>query len=138
MAVPKNTDRDALEHIAEAYANYRRYERFLNDPEEVSWAVVALFYSAVHLMQAYAHAKTPMNMPDTHEKRAVYISNQMRPIASHYRRLRTASEWARYDMRPSDAAQTRRIHDADFKQILIYMREQGLWWDVSPSSDANT
>ncbi len=137
MPAPKTTDREALEHIAEAHANYRRYERFLNNSEEVSWAVVALFYSAVHLMQAYAHAKTPMNMPDAHEKRAVYISNQMKPIASHYRRLRTASEWARYDMRPSDAAQTRRLHDEAFKQILIYMREQGFWWDATLVPDSS-
>ncbi len=130
MPAPKTTDKEALKHIAEAYTNYRRYERFLNGSEDVSWAVVALFYSAVHLMQAYACAKTPMNLPRNHLEREIYAANQMKPIARLYERIKTVSEWARYDMRWLDAAQTRRIHDEAFRQILIYMREQGLWWDV--------
>ena len=137
MPAPKTANKEALEHIAEAYVNYRRYERFLNNSEDVSWAIVALFYSAVHLMQAYAHAKTPANMPTTHIERGTYVWNQMKPIAAHYERLKTASEWARYDMGKFNTGQTRRIHDEAFKLILNYMSQQGFWWETAPVPSAD-
>ena len=49
--------KEAREHLAGAKVNYQRYQRFLQMPEDIGWALVALFYAALHLVQAHAITK---------------------------------------------------------------------------------
>ena len=46
-------------HIQEAKNNYDRYKRLLEDDRDIDWALVLLFYSAVHLVQAHAMRHLP-------------------------------------------------------------------------------
>ncbi len=50
--------KQARKHIDGAQENYQRYERLLQTPEDAAWSIVALFYTALHLVQAHAVAKS--------------------------------------------------------------------------------
>jgi hypothetical protein len=129
MPDPAPVPRRVQEHIDEAGANYRRYEQMLRAPENVPWATVFLFYSALHLIQAYARYRTRHWIPRDHEERANYVAEYMPlDIAFHYTKLYRASKLARYSMIKYTVAEVRSLHDDQFAKIRRHLREQGVAW----------
>lgn len=134
MPAPRTTNPQSLRHLQEAYINYQRYESFLDEPQNLHWAVVLLFYSAVHLVDAYIAGKHPDVKIAKHEDRDSYIANQMSAITREYAKLKSASRGARYTFAEYDRARSVRLADECFRPIRIFMREAGFWWEVP---DAN-
>ena len=73
-------------HTQEAFANFQRYELFRDNPVHTSWAVVLLFYSALHLVDAYHHAQyAPLPM-GSHTSRNQFVRTaiDIRTIEPYY------------------------------------------------------
>jgi hypothetical protein len=135
MPEPARVPGRAQEHIDEAEANYRRYELMLGASENVPWATALLFYSALHLIQAYARYRTRHWIPRDHEDRADYVAENMPlGIAFHYTKLYRASRLARYSMVKYTRAEVRTLHDDQFAKIRRHLREQGVAWQ-SPNTE---
>jgi hypothetical protein len=86
------------QHIAKA----QRTEAFCDaldtlDPPYYEWQTVAVFYAALHYLQAYFSAKTRY-YPMTHQDRDQGIANDVKlnPIYKHYRELKQLSLTGRY------------------------------------------
>ena len=89
---------------AEHLAKYQLNRAFLNSNGGLAggdrmWASIVAFYSALHLVERLATRQNLHHMPpDAHGQRSRYLARhaQHRVIYADYRRLREASELARY------------------------------------------
>jgi hypothetical protein len=119
------------EHINEAEANYRRYERMMELPSDVSWGSVFLFYSVIHLIQAYAYAKTPLDIPRDHDTRRFYVGTTAKfpnAIVRAYKRLDDNSMDVRYDLVVRNEDYVNSLHSNEFGDICFHLRKQGISW----------
>ena len=85
------------EHIREADANARRASTLEQAGD--AWEIVLLFYSSLHLVQAYLYTKTPRFHADDHVgiAKAIAASPEVKHMAGPYRALRELSQQVRYD-----------------------------------------
>lgn len=130
--------REAKPHIEEAHRNYLLYQRFLEEPASLDWALVVLFYSALHLVQAHALSKgkiAGINVPKTHLERDNYVDDHLGDIRFHYRILREASEDARYDLVKRTREEVIYIHDKHFLAVKNYLEKRGFAWLASTVSN---
>lgn len=67
------------------------------DPPYYEWQTIAVFYAALHYLQAYFTAKTRY-YPTTHQDRdqEIYNDTNLRSIYNHYRELKQLSLTGRY------------------------------------------
>lgn len=66
------------------------------------WQVVAIFYAAIHLLQAYFTEKTK-NYPQTHQRDHLVLTDpQLKVIRYQYRDLKTLSVSCRYMCNPTN------------------------------------
>ena len=130
MPASRTISPKSREHLQEAYENYCRYKKFLDDKENLNWAIVLLFYSAVHLVNAYAATKDPYTRFTSHQDRDKYININIKSIYEIYRRLEVASRSARYDLARYDRNRTVRFHDETFNRIRIELKTLGFEWEV--------
>jgi hypothetical protein len=108
----------ALEHLAKARRNYKVYLDLKQKGEHLDWAVVVLFYTALHLVQAYLveNAKTKFDIPEDHRARDPCIWRKLRPIYNQYNTLLSRSKTARYD--PSSAVTTpQELQECELQQF---------------------
>ncbi|HZT41663.1 MAG TPA: hypothetical protein VFA07_05720 [Chthonomonadaceae bacterium] len=129
------------EHIQEAKDNYDRYLRFLHDPRglDIDWALVALFYCALHLIQAHAekHARNlRVPIPSVHTDRSDddrgrdrYVYEQCNDIYVAYNKLKAASEDARYKRIKRNVQQVEALHDEFFYPILTHFKIRHIDWE---------
>ena len=119
-------------HIRGAKGNYERYERYLQNPTDIDLALVSLFYSALHLVQAHAIAKCPTRQwpsaPENHVERSLYISDHLGRIFVDYLRLRSASEDVRYYLSKPTLDAVREYHDKEFSRIVEFLHTIGITW----------
>ena len=134
MPARKTANKQSLRHLQEASANYRRYQDFLKEPQNVQWAIVFLFYSALHLVQAYACDKSPDLKLKDHEARDSYVARELRFVAKAYEKLKYASIDARYDLIVYDQVRALKFENDCFRPLRIHLREAGFFWDVPPTN----
>jgi len=119
-------------HLKEAHTNYQRYQRFLTEPENFDWAIVLLFYSALHLVQAHAISKAKADAsvirPESQFDRDRYVANHLGSIVYEYTALRNASEDARYNLVKRPVAEIQQFHDKCFLKIKNHMAGLGFAW----------
>lgn len=125
--------REARRHVEEAHLFYRRYEGCLNELKDPDAALIMLFYSVLHLVQAHAgqEAARPGGLPPPklHTTRGEYVARHLGSIATRYLILQAASENARYDLVKRSAADVQQFHDQEFTQIRDYLAERrGIAW----------
>lgn len=123
--------KQARKHIDGARGNYQRYERLLQTPEDKGWAVVALFYAALHLVQAHAIAKSgPLQepVPDNHNERIKYVNKHLGRIEADYIRLEEGSKSVRYDLWQPTPEEIARYHDQAFARIRTHLATQNIAW----------
>jgi hypothetical protein len=86
-----------LNHLHQARRNYRAYE-LLRDEDFVDWATTALFYTAVHLVEAWLRASIGTSS-GSHDGRAMRMERLgvPREVFGAYNALRRASQLARYE-----------------------------------------
>ena len=136
MSVPVQYSPRIQEHIDEAQANYNRYETMLKNPADISWRLVFLFYSALHLVQAYARINTPDDIPGDHEDRNNYVAYYLpEGIAIKYSKLYIVSRQVRYGPCRFELNQILSMQAEVFAPLRKHLREQGVAWQ-SPNSNA--
>ncbi len=82
-------------HLAKAVRNEEFYENVLELNSD--WAVVGLFYSAVHYIEAYLAKRLSIHS-DNHEDRKNYVNqfSNLKPIYKEYSELQNLSWGIRY------------------------------------------
>ncbi|HEV2120506.1 MAG TPA: hypothetical protein VGS11_10465 [Candidatus Bathyarchaeia archaeon] len=83
-------------------------------PTYLDWEVIAIFYSMLHLVDAYlihAHNLTPAN----HKERNTFVRTLIRPIRREYDELRDLSEKARYK---ANLVDIERDHALDLRRVI--------------------
>lgn len=65
---------------------------------EYGWASLLLFYSALHLVEAYRYRHHPHKVFRDHADRNEYVSVELPTLRDAYRTLRSISVSIRYDM----------------------------------------
>src|ERR1041384_1696553 len=88
----------ALGHLAKARSSIPLYRQLKAEGDLLDWAVTALFYAAMHLIQAHLVelATTGFDIPHSHPAPALAVARQLPDIYLDYSFLYTRSKWARY------------------------------------------
>lgn len=123
--------KQARAHIAEAKSNYDRYSRFAANTDDTGWAIVVLFYSALHLVQAHAVTRCPAlreKIPNSHVDRNSYVSRHLGNIDLAYRNLRDASEDFRYKLRQPETWEPEQYRIVHYERIRTYLADRGMGW----------
>jgi serine acetyltransferase len=88
----------AAQHLAQARRNRDLFREFAARPADRDWALVFLFYSALHLVQAYAVQHRARPLPYDHESRKEFLANraELQELAETYAVFFHQSRMARY------------------------------------------
>jgi hypothetical protein len=88
----------AAQHLSQARRNRTLYREFAARPADRDWAMVFLFYSALHLVQAYALQIRARPAPSDHESRRQFLASrdELRDLAETYSIFFHQSRMARY------------------------------------------
>ena len=124
MDAPSFDENTANRHKAEAGANYHRYE-ILRDQGEWGWAVVLLFYSALHLVEAYKCIHHPGRAFKNHEERLDYVFDELFSINMYYRTLYSMSRSVRYDLYQCKEEKLGFAH-GDYNLLWLEMEKLGI------------
>ena len=120
----------AQQHLERARRNFAAYQRLRDGGADLDWAIVALFYTALHLVQAYfvESATSGFDIPRDHEQRRDRILLKLLPIFHDYRRLQTASHDLRYDpdCAPPSIDEVRRLEEQPMARIGAELRARGI------------
>src|SRR3954451_11236686 len=89
----------AVQHLTRPRQNYGAYGRLKTSGQDLDWAITVLFYTALHLVQAYfaEQAATAFDIPQNHQQRITRVGLKLLPIYRHYRALEDLSRRARYE-----------------------------------------
>ncbi|MGV3724241.1 MAG: hypothetical protein ACO1SX_25380 [Actinomycetota bacterium] len=113
------------EHLEQAAEFYRDFEDLGGG--KPGWAVTALFYSSLHLVQAYAIRKG--ERPADHEDRRRFVHARFDPrAAAAYRRLETFSRKHRYRCWKPAPQVLSEIYDQDFEVIRRELHNRNVFW----------
>jgi len=82
------------------------------------WAIVVLFYRALHLVSAVIHNQGRDHGSSHAERQRQVDAIFVAPSAQSYRRLRSRSRVVRYEQVRSTAADFRRLLSSDFQPLL--------------------
>src|SRR5438874_856762 len=84
---------EALEHCSRARQNFRLYEELKGREEYLDWAITLLFYTALHLVQAYLVqiATSGFDIPHGHEDRMRTIRLRLIQVDRQYSHLESRS-----------------------------------------------
>jgi hypothetical protein len=120
---------DALLHLAQARQNYQLYQELKRGGQHLDWAVTLLFYTALHLTEAYLveRASSAFDLPRGHEERSAAIRRALPQIHADYQFLRTRSTWARYHIhKPKPTPELLRQYETQpFARIVAELRRLG-------------
>ena len=107
---------DAATHLAQARHNEDFFGR-IDQSLDSDWAVTALFYAALHYVDAYLFRKN-LNPGDHAERNRMMQANPTTSaIWSHYRRLLDRSWDARYNAATYTPPQIAQLHQIDFARV---------------------
>src|SRR5947199_884532 len=86
------------QHLGRARRNHRLYSKLADEGEYLEWAVIVLFHTALHLVQAclIGLATDAAQVPKNHSDRRYFISTRLNPIFRDYRFLEDISREMRY------------------------------------------
>jgi hypothetical protein len=95
---PAPWKRNVPHHLAQARHNFRLYQKLRDEGEFLDWAVIALFYTALHLIQACLIdiAANAFDYPRSHEQRDAFIRRKLSEVWLSYNFLQNQSTRARY------------------------------------------
>ena len=130
---PATSDNDISDfHIQVAKENYERYQRLLQNNLDIDWALIALFYCAVHLVQAHAAMYAPRipgeRVPVDHKTRNHYAANRLPEIFDAYALLKNVSEDARYDGVKRTREEVVDLHNNFFEPIKSRLARRKINW----------
>lgn len=124
------------DYIAQALRNYQFFQDLYRggskDGFRLDWAVTALFYSAVHLVNAHSE-EFGQGMFIDHSDRMSYVFRCLRPIGRSYSDLCDFSRDTRYRLVQPQAAEVKSYHDREFKHIVTFLEKKGIPLGVDSS-----
>ena len=129
MDAPSLNEIEASKYITEAKANYHRYV-VLREQGEFGWAVVLLFYSALHLVEAYKCIYHPNEVLDDHRKRLDYVYDELRQISIYYETLYSMSRHVRYYLYLCNEDKADYAH-GDYILLWAEMQKLGITYEYS-------
>ena len=124
MNTPSYDQIQSNRHISESSTNYTRYENLKNSGE-YGWAVVLLFYSALHLVEAYKCIHHPSNKFSSHSQRDDYVFEKIRSINQYYYSLSSMSRSVRYDLYDCKPENLQYAH-GEYNVLWIEMQKLGI------------
>ena len=111
----------AIGHLEKARTSVQLYRQLKAEGILLGWAVTALFYAAMHLVQAQfvEEATTGFDIPHNHPDRDFAVSRRLPKVYLSYSFLYTRSQWARYHVDKPDPTpdQIRRYEEDHFRPI---------------------
>ncbi len=117
-------------HLTQARHNLRLYHKRKDEGEFLDWAVSALFYTALHLIQAclLEIASDAFDFPKNHEQRDVFIRRKLSNVWLPYNFLQNQSTRARYHPdQPKPTALKLQQYEADqFATIVEALERRGI------------
>jgi hypothetical protein len=117
-------------HLAQARHNFRLYQKLGDEGEFLDWAVTALFYTALHLIQACLldSAADAFDYPRSHEQRDAFIRRKLGEIWLPYSFLQNQSTRARYHPdQPRPTAGRLQQYEADqYAAIIAALERRGI------------
>jgi hypothetical protein len=118
---------DQQSHIAQAEKNERfrgmTASRNPSSDQFTEWEVVALFYSALHYIEAVLDHNFNIH-PNSHKERMrlVAMTDTLRPIELNYRNLHNRSMDARYNLLAFTRTQIDVIERDEFQPLKAHVR----------------
>lgn len=111
------------QHLEQAKANFKLYREFSGRPQSLDWAAVFLFYTLVHLIDAYFKERNgPFDYPKSHNDRERYINGSLTQIWNDYFFVFNRANKARYH--PEEAHPTfAQLHTWENKQFKAVVDE---------------
>jgi hypothetical protein len=117
----------AIKHLEQARQNYTVYQELKNGTH-YDWQAIVLFYTAMHLVQAYfvQEASTGFDIPKEHDRRASLVYQKLPPIGGDFEHLFKESMAARYYLdQPRPTAERVRVCEAKFDKIAAHLKARG-------------
>jgi hypothetical protein len=114
-----------IEHLTQAEHNERFYHLVMAlETPYYDWATVALFYAALHYIDAWFGAQAGLH-PRGHQARnsLVRMTAQLREVESHYGQLFKRSIEVRYLLLPMSRAQVSSLEAAHFQPLKAFVRK---------------
>jgi hypothetical protein len=117
----------AVNYLMRARQHYQTYLRLKGGGQDLDWAVVALFYTALHLVEAYFVEQHSCPARD-HQRRRDRVGALLTPLFQHYRTLEDKSQDARYEPRHVSFTpeEVQELEDADFTPLVTGLRNRGI------------
>jgi hypothetical protein len=120
----------AQAHVDQARANFALYQKLRADGE-CTWALTLLFYSALHLVDAW-FVQNRYGRPRDHMERGDWIRTHLASIGrrpnTHYPDLLSASMDGRYRLRVFTHAEVGAYEHGEFGHIKAQMAKRGIAW----------
>lgn len=106
------------DHLWQADHNEAFYSRLLTT-KFLDWVVTAIFYSALHYVDAYLAAKQDIHPSRHYEGRDFWVATEsnLKRIWNQYRWLKDKSEAARYDVKHFTQAEVKGFKENEFEII---------------------
>lgn len=121
---------DAERHLERARLNFALYKKLKAESTYLDWAVTVLFYTALHLVQAYLveTAATGFDIPRDHPERDNSVARLLPGIYTSYRFLSSRSQWARYHVdKPNPTLeQLQQYEDRHYQPILSELEKHDI------------
>ena len=89
---------------------------------DYDWAVIALFYASLHLVQTYLVRKGIDVRNHAQRNREIIRDDEVRLVYNSYRELRNYSEAARYECRQFSLEEFEVIRSGVFNSFVTHMR----------------
>ena len=125
----------SLGHLTKARSSLELFRKLRTEGEFPDWAVTALFYAAMHLVQAHfvEAAQSGFDVPRSHSERNTAVRLRLPTIDPNYTLLYNRSQWARYHVnKPDPTPEVLQTLDADhFKPIQDALEALGISLDES-------
>jgi uncharacterized protein (UPF0332 family) len=112
------------QHLAQ-YERNVLISQHLAEASDYDWAVTALFYAALHLVQAWFVTRNFSVGNHRRRDNEMLASTYLQPILDEYRALRTHSENARYNCRLFSQREFEEIRSGSFATVVAHMESLG-------------
>jgi hypothetical protein len=104
------------------------FRSLLKHPEYGDWALTALFYSAVKLVDAYTIERGE-GLPEDHDRRRRFVLRWLPPrIWEKYRNLEDASRQTRYHCHRPSAEELQDHYSIEFLDREAQLRNRGIYF----------
>jgi hypothetical protein len=126
MSQPANSHAQRVDrHLDQARRNYALYQQLLGSGQNLDWALTCLYYTAVHLVEAYG-ASRGYAISGTPDQRKHLVGRELPAAYGGFDTLHNASSQAKYKLAYPDAVRVQRLHDRQFEQVRKALAAVGI------------